>query len=89
MNLFRDTYYFQNSKDSNKGQGAGRSLYAPWQEVDIISSNCPRHVGVRLRKIADNHFECPKGGEKYKATGSVANQTSKDRYDIGIDILKQ
>ena len=75
MNLFNHTI----DLDGEKRQDA---LIAPWQGVDIISSNCPIHIGVRLGKMNDNAYQCPKGKEIYKAKGSIDNQTSKDRYDI-------
>lgn len=80
MNLFKHT------KDITK---VGiNPLDAPWQKIEIISSNCPIHVGVRLKKVGDNHFVCPKGGEEYHTHGSVANQTNKDRYDTRISFNK-
>ena len=87
MNLFRDTYLFD--EDGGERKRSEKALHAPWQNVDVISSNCPIHIGVKLNKIGDNQFQCPKGSELYKAKGSVSNQTNKDRYDLGIDILKQ
>lgn len=63
-----------------------QQLAPDWASVDIISSNCPVHTGVRLKKSGDNQYQCPIGREIYKAKGSAANQTSKDRYDIGISI---
>jgi hypothetical protein len=86
MNLFRDTYLFEQDK---KPGGKQRAMTSPWLGVDIISSNCPRHIGIRLERIADNKYKCPRGGEAYDAQSSVANQTNKDRYDIGIDFLKE
>jgi len=81
LKLFNDTY------DMNpEGDRKASSLDAPWQGVDVISSNCPVHIGVRLGKLSDNTYQCPKGREIYKAKSSIANQTSKDRYDIGISI---
>ena len=79
MTLFNHTV----DLDGEKRQDA---LIAPWQGVDIISSNCPVHTGVRLGKMSDNVYQCPKGKEIYKAKGSVDNQTSKDRYDLGFSI---
>ena len=79
MNLFNHTI----DLDGDKRQDA---LIAPWQGVDIISSNCPIHTGVRLGKMNDNAYQCPKGKEIYKAKGSIDNQTSKDRYDLGFSI---
>ena len=86
MNLFRDTYIFEQDKQPGTKE---RAMTSPWLGVDIISSNCPRHIGTRLEKVADNSYKCPKGGETYQAQSSVSNQTNKDRYDIGIDFLKE
>ena len=71
MNLFKDTYLFD--EDGEERKHAEKALHAPWQSVDIISSNCPVHIGVRLAKLGDNQFQCPKGHEKYTAKGTVAN----------------
>ncbi len=81
MKLFNDTYDM--GGDNEKKSSA---LEASWQSVDVISSNCPVHIGVRLGKLSDNTYQCPKGQEVYKAKSNIANQTSKDRYDIGISI---
>jgi len=81
MKLFNDTY----DMDPNSANQAP-SLDAPWQGVDVISSNCPIHVGVRLAHLGDNSFQCPKGKEIYKAKSNIANQTTKDRYDLGISL---
>jgi hypothetical protein len=86
LNLFKDTYLFETEEGKRQ---EGKALHAPWQNVDIISSNCPVHIGVKLSKLGDNKFQCPKGNEIYKAAGTVSNQTNKDRYDLGIDIIKQ
>ena len=87
MNLFKDTFYFREDGENQK-EKSELALHAPWQPADIISSNCPVHIGVKLAKLGDNKFQCPKGNEIYKSRGSVANQTNKDRSDIGIDIIK-
>lgn len=63
------------------------ALYLPWQNVDIISSNCPKHAGVRLNRLDDEVFQCPYGKEIYKPHGSVNIQTSRDNYYTGM-ILK-
>ena len=81
MNLFRNT-----KKLMDENQMPISSLDLPWQRVDIISSNCPNHVGVRLGKIGDNMYQCPHGKEVYKANGSIANQTTKDNYYLGVVI---
>jgi L-rhamnose isomerase len=86
-NLFKDTYMFREDGEE-RAQKTEQSLHAPWQEVDVISSNCPKHIGVKLAHLGDNKFKCPKGHELYKAKGSVSNQTNKDRYDMGIDFRK-
>ena len=76
---------FYNSIDLD-GDREKNSVNVPWQSVNIISSNCPIHIGVRLEHTGDNCYQCPKGKEIYKAKGNIANQTSKDRYDLGISI---
>lgn len=81
MNLFRNT---KKVNDPNTFPISGLDL--PWQKCDIISSNCPNHVGVRLAKIGDNMYQCPHGKEVYKANGSLSNQTTKDNYYLGIVI---
>lgn len=63
------------------------SLDLPWQGVDVISSNCPKHHGVRLNRVADQIFECPLGKEIYKPHGSLKNQTNRDNYYLG-DVVK-
>jgi len=78
MNLFKHT--------KDKSEGEISSLHLPWQKVDIISSNCPVHMGVRLKRVGDNQFVCPVGHEIYHAHGNVNNQTNKDRYDMGVVI---
>ncbi len=81
MNLFNHSY------DMDPGsEGKSPSLAVAWQSTDIISSNCPVHVGVKLGKMSDNAYQCPVGKEIYKAKSNLANQTSKDRYDLGISI---
>ncbi len=79
MKLFNNTTDLDNNKNEN-------SLDIPWQHVDIISSNCPVHVGVRLKRLDDNTYQCPKGKEIYKAKSDVSNQSNKDRYDLSIVI---
>lgn len=79
MKLFYNTYDMDKEKKEN-------TLAVPWQHVDIISSNCPIHLGKRLKRLADNSYQCPEGKEIYKAKGSVSNQTGKDRYDLGMTI---
>ena len=74
---------FVNTSDLERNQP---QLDPDWGGVDIISANCPVHTGVKLQKTGDNQYQCPKGREIYKAKSSIANQTSKDRYDIGISI---
>ena len=81
MNLFRNT-----KKVKNPDESPVSGLDLPWQRVDIISSNCPNHTGVRLKKVGDNMYQCPKGKEVYKANGSISNQTTKDNYYLGIVI---
>ena len=76
MNLFKHT--------KDKEQTPINSLDIPWQHVDVISSNCPVHMGVRLKRLGDNQFICPKGCEVYHAHGNVNNQTNRDRFDIGV-----
>jgi hypothetical protein len=63
------------------------ALYLPWQDVDIISANCPKHTGVRLARLEDQTFQCPFGHEIYKPHGSLTNQTTKDNYYTG-EIVK-
>lgn len=63
------------------------SLDLPWQGVDKITANCPIHVGVRLSRIGDETYKCPKGGEIHRPKGSVGNQTNRDNYYLGI-VLK-
>jgi hypothetical protein len=63
------------------------SLIVPWQGVDVISGNCPRHAGVRLNRVNDEMFVCPKGGEQYAPKGSINNQTNRDNYYLGL-VLK-
>ena len=77
MKLFVNTQ----DMDDNSPQ-----LAPDWAGVDVISSNCPIHLGTRLLRTGDNQYQCPAGKEIYKAKGSAANQTSKDRYDLGIAI---
>jgi hypothetical protein len=60
------------------------SLDIPWQAVDIISSNCPKHAGVRLARLGDQIFQCPFGHEIYKTHGSLTNQTNRDNYYLGV-----
>ncbi len=79
MNFIRD--------DSGASKIPLSSINLPWQEVDIISSNCPVHIGIKLIHLGDNQYQCPRYKEIYKAKGSVANETNKDRFDIGY-ILK-
>jgi len=62
-------------------------LYLPWSDVDIISSNCPKHPGIRLARLSDQTFECPLGKEVYRPHGSLTNQTNKDNYYLG-EIVK-
>jgi hypothetical protein len=76
---------FYNTVDLSK-EKKENSLAVPWLSVDIISSNCPIHLGKRLKRLADNSYQCPEGKEIYKAHSSVTNQTSKDRYDLGMSI---
>jgi hypothetical protein len=64
------------------------STFIPWQQIDEISSNCPIHVGVKLEKIGDNEYFCPKGRERYKSHGSVKNQTNKDNYHDNFSTYK-
>jgi hypothetical protein len=82
MNLFRKTLKLQDER----GRDGVSSVDLPWQHVDIISSNCPSHTGVRLAKVGDNMYQCPFGKEVYKANGSISNQTNKDNYYLGIVI---
>lgn len=63
------------------------SLEIPWQGVDKITANCPKHVGVRLNRIGDESYKCPEGGEVYRPKGSIGNQTNRDNYYLGI-VLK-
>lgn len=63
------------------------SLDLPWQGVDKIMANCPKHIGVRLDRTGDETYKCPKGGEVYRPKGSVGNQTNRDNYYLGI-VLK-
>lgn len=81
LRLFNDTFDMDPNADKN-----APSLEAPWQGVAILSANCPVHIGVRLAHLGDNKFQCPKGREIYTSHGSVANQTSKDRYDLGLSL---
>jgi hypothetical protein len=81
VNLFRNT-----KKLNDPDHFPVNGVDLPWQKVDIISSNCPNHVGVRLAKVGDNMYQCPKGKEVYKANGSLSNQTTKDNYYLGIVI---
>jgi len=60
------------------------SLGIPWVASDIISSNCPKHAGVRLTRINDTTYQCPHGKEIYKVNGSVSNQTNRDNYYLGF-----
>ena len=76
MNLFKHT--------KDKEEVGINTLEIPWQSVDVISSNCPVHMGVRLKKLGDNNYICPKGSEIYHAHGSVANQSNRDRYDTHV-----
>ncbi len=59
------------------------SLDIPWQGVDVISSNCPKHHGERLIRIGDQTFMCPFGKEVYRPHGSLTNQTNRDNYYLG------
>ena len=63
------------------------SLDIPWQRVDIMSGNCPIHTGVRLNRVNDETYKCPKGGETYSPRGSITNQTNRDNYYLGV-VLK-
>ena len=63
------------------------SLDLPWQRVDVIQGSCPNHIGVRLNRVNDELYICPKGGENYSPKGSINNQTNRDNYYLGI-ILK-
>lgn len=63
------------------------ALDIAWQKPDIISGSCPKHIGVRLNRVNDEMFICPKGGEQYAPKGSITNQTNRDNYYLGI-ILK-
>lgn len=65
------------------------ALWVPWQETDIISSNCPKHAGVRLNRVGDETYECPYGKEIYRPHGSVTNQNVKDNYNTGMIIKNQ
>ena len=78
MGLFDEISFTKKKSDE------GNSLFVPWEAPSVISSNCPRHVGVKLESLGDNHFQCPKGKEIYKSPGSVSNQPSRDRYDLGL-----
>jgi hypothetical protein len=62
------------------------SLFIPWQSTDIISSNCPKHAGVRLARVNDITYQCPHGKEVYRVTGSLTNQTNRDNYYLGYVI---
>ncbi len=77
MNLFRKDII-----DPLKSQN--NAMNVEWQSVDIISSNCPNHIGVKLARLSDGTFQCPKGNEVYKPHGNLSNQTSRDRYDLNI-----
>ena len=77
---------FINFKKDN-GEYPITSLEIPWQSTDIISSNCPTHIGTRMDRINDETFRCPKGGEVYKPMGSIPNQTNRDNYYLGL-VLK-
>jgi len=81
MKLFRDTFDMDPDAQQNDA-----SLEAAWQTVDVISANCPVHIGVRLAHTGDNCYQCPKGREIYKAKANIANQTTRDRYDLGISL---
>jgi hypothetical protein len=63
------------------------ALDLPWQQVDRITGNCPTHIGVRLNRVNDETYICPKGKEVYSPRGSITNQTNRDNYYLGI-ILK-
>jgi len=63
------------------------SLDIPWQSTDVMSSNCPQHIGVRMSRVNDQTFVCPVGGETYKPMGSIPNQTNRDNYYLGL-VLK-
>lgn len=81
MNLFRNT-----KKLIDPNQMPISSLDLPWQRCDIISSSCPKHIGVRLAKVGDNMYQCPHGKEVYKASGSVSSQTNRDTWYLGMVI---
>ncbi len=78
MNLFRNPSEINQPKEN--------PVNVPWQSVDIISSNCPVHTGVRLSRLSDGVYKCPEGKEVYKVKGSVSNQTSKDNHYLGFSL---
>jgi hypothetical protein len=64
----------------------GNPLYTSWGTTDIISSNCPDHIGVRLNRIDDETYQCPIDKKIFKPKGSVTKQTSKDNYYLGYQL---
>ena len=66
MRLFPNTFDMNSEEKENTP-----SLEAPWQSVDVISSNCPIHIGARLLHMEDNKYQCPIGKEIYKAKGNI------------------
>jgi hypothetical protein len=69
--------------EENRRMPAVDPLSIPWQDVDIISSMCPKHAGVRMERLDDVTYRCPHGGEIYRQHGSMTNQTNRDNYYTG------
>lgn len=63
---------------------AVNSLFIPWQSTDIISSSCPKHIGVRLNRMNDTTYQCPFGKEHYRVAGSIGAQGTRDTYYLGM-----
>ncbi len=59
------------------------SLWIPWQGVDVMTSNCPIHSGVRMSRINDEAYECPIDKRVFSPKGSITNQSNRDSWYLG------
>jgi hypothetical protein len=74
--------------EENRRNPGPDPLSMPWGQVDVVSSNCPKHTGARMARIDDTTYQCSFGHELYHQHGSMTRQNVRDRYDQGFVIDK-